>query len=635
MNYQACVCNFCGTGCGQFLKTDGKRVLGVAPIVNHPVSKGKLCVRGWHANELLNTNERITTPLIREGDQWREASLEEAVTLVVRRLGEFNGAADEIGLLASARASNEDGFALKRLAREVFKTHLLGVGAEAGHRNSMAALSHAFGYPGAVGDLTQIDKADYILIVGTDIARQNPVIGGNLHAAQRRGARVVSLSSSSTQMAKLSTKHFQQNPGTKALVLNALAKALHALRTVNHVRHADIDRLAGYTQYVNALRTISSVALEAASGIRYEEIEEEAQILDAARSVVILFPSGISGLDTRTIEAICNLAVLTDRMDEAHSALIPVAGISNLQGSFDMGLSGEAGHSVFGALGAPDSPLRALFVVDHDDGIIRDRERIAALDFVVYCGAFRNPFMELADVILPLTAYNESDGTYTCADRRVQLTRKNTDTPGAGLPGWQLFQAIAEQAGQPAWGWRDAAEVFLAIADAIPAYHDLTHHRLGKGFGIHWDHTAFPTAGTMQFHGVHIDYPTSPTCEEFPFALMVGKGRHFWHQNNLMRKTLIPRREYDQTLLLYPQGYVEICPQDAQRLKVRDKWMVQLTSSTGTSMRIAVKVSPNVQPGTAYIPYFIKNMISDFLIRYDHAYSAGEESIIPVRIEEK
>ncbi|MBV5274888.1 MAG: molybdopterin-dependent oxidoreductase [Lamprocystis purpurea] len=634
MNYQACVCNLCGTGCGQFLKTDGKRVLGVAPIVSHPVSKGKLCVRGWHANELLNTNERITTPLIRENGRLREASLDEALSLVVRRLGECNGAADEIGLLASARSSNEDGFALRRLAREVFKTHLLGVGAEAGHRNSMDSLSHAFGYPGAVGDLTRIDKADYILIVGTDIARQNPIIGGNLHAAQRRGARLVSLSSSRTQMAKLSTKHFQQQPGTKALVLNALAKALHALRTVNHARHADIDRLAGYTQYVNALRTISSVALEKASGIRYEEIEEEAQILDAARSVVILFPSGISGLDKRTIEAICNLAVLTDRMDDAQSALIPVAGISNLQGSFDMGLSGESGHSVFGSLADPDSPLRALFVVDHDDGIIRNRERIAALELVVYCGAFRNPFMDLADVVFPLTAYNESDGTYTCADRRVQLTRKNTDTPGAGLPGWRLYQAIAEQAGHT-WGWRDAAEVFLAIADTIPSYHDLTHHRLAKGFGIHWDITAFAAAGQMKFHEVQIDYPKSPTCEEFPFALMVGKGRHFWHQNNLMRKTLIPRREYDQTLLLYPQGYVEICPDDAQKLKVKDKWLVHLTSSTGTSMKIAVKVSPDVQPGTAYIPYFIKNMISDFLIRYDNAFAAGEESIIPVRIEEK
>lgn len=633
MNYQACVCNLCGTGCGQFLKTDGKRVLGVAPIISHPVSKGKLCVRGWHANELLNTNERITHPLIRDNGSLREASLDEALALVVRRLGECDGAADEIGLLASARASNEDNFALKRLMGEVFRTRLQGVGAEAGHRSSMTCLAHAFGYPGAVGDLTHLDKADYILVVGTDMTRQNPIIGGNIHAAQRRGARVVNLSSSRTQMAKLSTKHFQQKPGTQALFLNALAKALHALRTVNHERHADIDRLPGYRQYVDALRSISSVALEAASGIRYEEIEEEAQILDAARSVVILFSSGISGLDKRTIEAICNLAILTDRMDEAHSALIPVAGISNLQGSFDMGLSGEAGHSVFKSLAEADSPLRALFVVDHDDGIIRNRERIAALDFVVYCGAFRNAFMELADVVLPLTAFNESDGTYTAADRRVQLTRKNTDNPGSALPGWQLYQAIAERAGAQ-WGYRDAASVFLDIADTVPAYHDLTHHRLQKGFGIHWDVTAFATAGSMKFHPIKVEYPKSLTSEEFPFALMVGTAQHFWHQNNLMRKTLIPRREYDQTLLLYPQGYVEISPDDARRLKVRDKWKVRLTSSTGTSLNIAVKVSPDIQSGTAHIPYFIKNMISDFLIRYDNAFSAGEESVIPVRIEE-
>ena len=633
MNYQACVCNLCGTGCGQFLKTDGKRVLGVAPVIDHPVSKGKLCVRGWHANELLNTNERITRPFIRENGILREASLDEALERVVQGMGKFKGASDEIGLLASARASNEDNFVLKRLMSEIFQTRLLGVGSEAGHRSGMTCLEQAFGYPGAVGDLTQIDKADYILVVGTDITRQNPIIGGNVHAAQRRGARVVNLCSSRTQMAKLSTKHFQQKPGTMPLFLNALAKALHALRTVNHERHADIDRLPGYRQYVDALRSISSVALEAASGIRYEEIEEEAQILDAARSVVILFSSGISGLDKRTIEAICNLAVLTDRMDGKHSALIPVAGISNLQGSFDMGLSGETGHSVFKSLGEPDSPLRALFVVDHDDGIIRNRERIAALDFVVYCGAFNNAFMDLAHVVLPLTAFNECTGTYTASDRRVQLTGKNTDGPLEALPGWRLYQAIAEKAGAD-WTYPDAASVFLDIADKVPSYHDLTHHRLMKGFGIHWDVKAFPEAGRMKFHPIKVEYPKSLTSEEFPFALMVGTAQHFWHQNNLMRKTLIPRREYDQTLLLYPQGYVEISQDDALRLGVKDKWKVRLTSSTGTSLNIAVKVSPDIQSGTAHIPYFIKNMISDFLIRYDNAFSGGEESVIPVRIEE-
>lgn len=633
MNYKACVCNLCGTGCGQFLKTDGKKVLGVSPLIGHPVSKGKLCIRGWHVNELLNTNDRITSPLIRENGQLRVASYEEAIALVAKRMGEFNGAAGEIGVMASARSSNEDGFTLARLTREVFKTGIFGISAEAGHRNSMAALQHCFGYPGAVGSLTAIDKADYILVVGTDITRQNPIIGGNIHSARMRGARVVTICSARTQIAKLSTKHFQQKPGNKGLLINALAKALQALRTVHHERPGKLDILPGYAEYIGSLRGISSVALEEASGIRYEEIEAEARFLDQAKSVVILFSTGISGLDKPTTEAIANLAVLTDKMNNENSALIPVAGISNLQGSFDMGVSGEPGNSVFKALGEAASPLKALFVVDHDDGIIRNKERLAALDFVAYAGAFKNPFMEFADVVFPLTAFNETDGSYTASDRRVQLTRKNTEQLGTALPGWQLFQLIANKAGQN-WGYADVAAVFADIAKNVPGYADMTHDRLAKNFGQHWDVSAFPRAGKKQFHAIRVEYPEPKTSESFPFALMVGKAQHFWHQNNLMRKTLIPRREYDQTLLLYPKGYVEICPDDAKMLKVKDKWNVQITSSSGTTLKLQVKVNPDVQTGTAYIPYFIKNMISDFLIRYDNAFSAGEESVIPVRIEE-
>lgn len=633
MDYKACVCNLCGTGCGQFLKTDGKTVMGVSPLQGHPVSKGKLCVRGWHVNELLNTNEKITTPLIRENGQLRVATYEEAISLVVKRMGEFNGAADEIGVMASARSSNEDGFTLGRLTREVFKTSVLGISAEAGHQNSMRSISHAFGYPGAVGSLTSIDKADYILVVGTDITRQNPIIGGNIHAARRRGARVVTICSSRTQIAKLSTHHYQQKPGTKGLFINALAKALHGVRTINHERPGTVDALPGYAEYVQSLRTISSIALEEASGIRYEDIEAEARYIDQAKNVVVLFSTGISGLDKPTIDAITNLAVLSDKMDNEYSALIPVAGISNLQGSFDMGVSGAPGHSVFKSLAEPKSPLKALFVVDHDDGIIRNKERIAALDFVVYASAFKNAFMDLAHVVFPLPAYNETDGTYTASDRRVQITKKNTDNVGNALPGWQLFQLIAEKAGQ-SWGYPDAAQVFADIAKKVPGYADLSHERLAKGYGQHWDPKGFATAGKRKFHPIKIEYTESVTSEQFPFALMVGKAQHFWHQNNLMRKTLIPRREYDQTLLLYPQGYVEIAPEDAKRLKVRDKWLVNVSSSSGTTMKIAVKINDDVQPGTAYIPYFIKNIISDFVIRYDNAFSAGEESVIPVRIEE-
>ncbi|WP_028451283.1 molybdopterin oxidoreductase family protein [Chitinilyticum aquatile] len=633
MNYKTCVCNLCGTGCGQFLKTDGRQVFGVAPLIAHPVSKGKLCIRGWHANELLNTNERITQPMIRENGQLRPASYEEAIALVASRMQQFDGAKGEIGILASARSSNEDGYTLGRLAHEVFGTRLQGIGAEAGHRKSMASLEHAFGYPGAHGSLTSIDHADYILVVGTDITRQNPIIGGNIHAAQRRGARVVTLSSSRTQIAKLSTKHFQQKPGTKGLLVNALAKALLGIRTANRERKANIDQMPGYSDYVASLRSISSVALERASGIRYEEIEEEAKYLEQAKSIVILFSSGISGLDRPTIDAITNLALLTDRMDHEHSAVIPVAGISNLQGSFDMGVSGEPGNSVFKALASPDSAIRALFVIDHDDGIIRDRERIASLDFVVYSCAYKSAFMDLAHVVFPLPAFNETDGTYTASDRRVQITRKNVDNPHKVLPGWALFQKIAAAAGHQ-WGYANAADVFIELANNTPGYAGLSHQQLSQGFGQHWNPQAFPNSRRRKFNAINIEYWESPTTPEFPFALMIGKAQHYWHQNNLMRKTIVPRREYDQTLWLYPHGYIEISPDDATRLKVKDKWLVNVRSSIGTHMKIAVKISPDVQSGTAYIPYFIKNMISDFLLPYENAYAAGEESVIPIQIQE-
>ena len=99
-----------------------------------------------------------------------------------------------------------------------------------------------------------------------------------------------------------------------------------------------------------------------------------------------------------------------------------------------------------------------------------------------------------------------------------------------------------------------------------------------------------------------------------------------------MKNTYIPRREYRATLLLYPNGYVEICKADADALKVRDKWTVKISSAHG-SMNVDVKVSEDVRPGTAYIPYFIREMITEFLLEHKQEFQKGEDAIIPIRIE--
>ena len=664
MRFKAGICNLCGTGCGHFLKTDGETIVGVAPSWHHPVSKGRLCVRGWHIHELLHAGERIARPLCRQGGALVPASYDQAVKLIMQKLSAVEHPESQIGVIASARHANEDNYLLMRLARTVLRTNNVGIGAQSGHSNSLASLEAAFGCAGSVGGLSAIDTAKYIFVIGCDITKLNPIVGSNIHLAAARGARVMTLSSTLTQIAELSHRHLQQKPGMKRLVINACAKALIELKAKDSAFKA--KDLPGYPEYNRALAQGLSPEAIAVSGLSYASIKEEMTHLAAADSVVILFSSGISGLDRETIDAISNLALLTGKMGQEGSALIPMAGICNLQGGFDMGLAagrtvgfkpvddpqtvevlarvfGEKcpppkGRDVFDVLAADKNELKVLFIVDHDDGIVNYLEQIKKVDLVVYIGAYQNRLMDEAHVILPIAAFHEYAGTYTAADRRVQLSPMKFGARGGVLPAWELYTLLAAAAGKP-WTYKSSAEVFNEIAQTVPGYGTLNHAALSQGFGRQWtlDKMHHEVASAKPQHRfiqakTSVAATVTPANPKFPFSLMVGKAQHYWHQNNLMRKTFIPRREFDATLLLYPQGYIEINPKDAGNLGVRDKWPV-LVSSQGGSMRIAVKVTPGIQEQSAYIPYFINNMISEFLMKHDDVLFRGEETVIPIKIE--
>ncbi len=118
-------CTYCGCGCGLYLREDGGRVIGATASRNHPVSRGNLCVKGWHIHEFIHSSERLRTPLIRKDGHLTPASWEEALTLTARQLGrirdESQGAG--IGTLASAKCSNEENYLLQKLSRAVLKSN--------------------------------------------------------------------------------------------------------------------------------------------------------------------------------------------------------------------------------------------------------------------------------------------------------------------------------------------------------------------------------------------------------------------------------------------------------------------------------------------------------------------------------
>jgi predicted molibdopterin-dependent oxidoreductase YjgC len=303
-----------------------------------------------------------------------------------------------------------------------------------------------------------------------------------------------------------------------------------------------------------------------------------------------------------------------------------------------------AGRSVPALLADAASPLKALVVMDHDEEIILQAERIRGLEYVLALGAYGNPFTELAQAVLPTAAFAETDGTYTASDRRIQINRGKFAPRGEARPAWRVLAVLSALVGRP-WPVRSAEDVFAEIARAVPAYSAATYAKMeSRPGGLQWPCDEGHPDGAASFGaadaaaGLRFVLPDGPLTEasaasaEFPFLLMAGKSYYYWHQNSLMKKTFIPRREYNALLLLYPQGLVEINSADAERLGVRDKRPVRVVSARGT-LQVAARVTDEVRPGMIYAPYFVGPMIEAFLKPHAELIERGEDGVVPVRIE--
>jgi len=665
MSYLTGICNFCGTGCGHVLKVEEGAVRGVFPSSAHPVSRGRLCVRGWHIHDLLNTEERLSRPLLRKDGVLTAVSWDEALNFAASRLAGFAGG--EIGFWASPRSSNEDVYALVRLARAGFRSPNISVLSDVWYRTTAEILRDGAGWPGALGTIADVRPADFILVVGTDLTRQNPIIASDVHFAARGGADVVTLSTRVTQMAKLSGTHLQNKPGTKKIVLAALAKALFEIPPAEGTPPA----AEGFEDFRKSLEGLRLEDVETLSGLPLATIRDVARRLAAASRAVVIFSTGITGLNRETTVLLYDLFLASGKLGREGCALLPVAGVANLAGANDMGaapdylpgwkpLPDEAaaaafarrwgtdiaagrGRTVENLLTDASSGLKALIVVDHDPEIELAAERIRSLEFVLYLGSYTNPFMESAHVVLPTTTYAEADGTYTNTDRRIQLNRKKVEPRFEARPAWRIFADLASRRG-PVWPYQTSADIQAEIAEMIPGYEAATYPNLEARFGgLQWPAGAGHPEGTSRyvrtaenrkprFVAVGGDFAPAAATAEFPLRLMAGKSYYYWHQNNAMKKTFIPRREYNALLLLYPQGLVEIHPEDAAALGVRDKRPVRVVSARATMVPLA-RVSVEVPRGTVYAPYFIGAMVSGFLLPHADAVEYGEDAVIPVRIE--
>ncbi|KUG14903.1 formate dehydrogenase alpha subunit [hydrocarbon metagenome] len=235
---------------------------------------------------------------------------------------------------------------------------------------------------------------------------------------------------------------------------------------------------------------------------------------------------------------------------------------------------------------------------------------IKNLEFLVVQDIFMNETAALADVVLPACCYAEKDGTQTSTERRVQMWRTAVSPPGQAKLDWQIIADIAKKMGyEKQFAWKSAEDIFTEISKVTPSYGGMNYARLNRPEALHWpcptaEHPGTPILhkekfahpdGLGQFFAVEYKPPAEVPDAEYPFILTTGRCLWQWHTGTMTRRSESLESEE-------PTGWIEINPDDAKALNIKDKEMIKATTRRGT-INVPARVTKDIMKGVMFMPF--------------------------------
>jgi formate dehydrogenase alpha subunit len=645
-------CPFCAVGCGIGLHVEDGRLIGVQPLRDHPVSRGQLCAKGWNADKFVSHPARFTTPLLRRGRGLEPASWETALAAAAKalRTAQRDGGADAVGVISCARATNEDNFAAMKFTRAVLGTNNVDHCARICHAPSVAGLSRTLGSGAMTNSIGDIDRADLLLVVGSDTTENHAIIGARMLQAKARGARLIVVDPRRTRLAELADLHLQLRLGTDIPLINGM---LHVIFT-----HGWEDRsyLVERCEHVDALR--AAVAdfpldrVERITRVPARDIIEAARCYATTSRAFLAYCLGVTQhvCGTENVIALSNLALATGHVGVEGAGINPLRGQNNVQGACDMGALPDvySGYQrvddavararfarAWGAdlperpgltslamqHGAKEGALRCMLILG-EDPVVTDptqhevQRALEALDCLIVVELFLTDTARCADIVFPAASFAEKEGTFTSTERRVQRVHAALPPPGAARADWQTLEALSERLGRP-MGFNSAEHIFTEMTQLTPIYAGMTYARLEEHFGLQWPcpdrrHPGTPvlhrercTRGKGRLIPVADTLPDELPDGEYPLQLTTFRLHFQYGSGSMTRRAPLLEREN-------PRGILWINPADAAARAITTGMPVRVRSRRGEVGTRAV-VSDQVPPGVVAMPYHFHEAPSNLL----------------------
>ena len=240
------VCTYCSVGCTFDVWTRDRHILKVEP--SEGLANGiSTCVKGKFGWDFVNSPDRLTKPLIREGDKFRESTWDEALALVARRFAEIKAkdGPDALAFISSSKCTNEESYLMQKLARAVIGTNNMDNCSRYCQAPATAGLFRTVGYGGDSGSIRDIENAGLVLIVGSNTAEAHPVLATRVKQAHKlRGQKLVVADLRKHEMAERADLFFQPKPGTDLVWLSAITR---------YILDNGLEKKDFLTQWVNGL----------------------------------------------------------------------------------------------------------------------------------------------------------------------------------------------------------------------------------------------------------------------------------------------------------------------------------------------------------------------------------------------
>ncbi len=643
-------CPYCGVGCGVLLTPDGAGGVLVKGDPDHPANFGKLCSKGSALGDTVGFGHRLRSPVV----QGRETSWDEALELVADKFSATvaDHGPDAAAFYVSGQLLTEDYYVANKLIKGFIGTANIDTNSRLCMASTVGGHKRAFGTDTVPGTYEDLDEADLVVLVGSNLAWCHPILHQRVLAARRkRGTKLVVVDPRRTASCDEADLHLALEPGSDVALFN------HLLAEVARRGAVDEDYLQHTHGFADAVAAAEGDAVSA-TALSPAQVAAFVDLWVGTERVVTVFSQGVnqstSGVDK--VNAILNCHLATGRIGRPGMGPLSVTGQPNAMGGREVGglanmlachldienaehrdavrqfwqapamptEQGLKAVDMFRAVG--DGKIKALWIIHTNPAVSMPeadavRDAIEGCEFVVVSDVTgATDTARLADVVLPASAWAEKDGTVTNTDRTISRQRSVLPAHASARADWDILADVGRRMGWvQAFNYDTPSEIFRehaalsGIAAAmgkdfdISGLSDISEEEYDGLAPTRWPVSKdsqggrffaaggfFHADGRAKFIPVRWKPPAAKRSPKYPFMLNTGRVRDQWH--TMTRTALSPKLTSHLA-----EPYLDVHPEDVVSLDLDPADLVEVKSPHGSAI-LRLRVTRDVKPGQVFAP---------------------------------